>query len=271
LCVHCPIFSVNKNKDMTKTMLLPRWILFLSHFTAVVSSFVLYPPYGHKQQLCRLSAASQTQLGLGEYAVILSKPLGMILEEREGGGGVCVKEVSKENGNAWNTEIVAPGDVLLTINQQDVSNADFDAVMDLLAAAEDPVSLTLGDGLGQLDMPRNVAAQLKTSEDAFLIDAVVRQAARELRRDGRLRALLGVEVVVGAGVQMNGELGSARFFAIFSTDGVTSYSCNVSAAGVRVGDVDDISSSPQVKIRSLSCAKEEGLGRTYDLITEIDA
>ncbi|KAG7343265.1 hypothetical protein IV203_021210 [Nitzschia inconspicua] len=214
-------------------------------------------------------------LQLGEYAVDLAKPLGMILEEREEGGGNCgvrVKELIKGGnaGSAWNSGMVAPGDLVLSINDIDVSSSDFDVVMDLLVEADSPVKLQLGDGLGQLDMPKNVVQQLKSSEDAFLIDAVVRQAAREIRRDGRLGELLGVEVVIGAAVQNDGQRGLARFFAILSTDGVSSYSCNVSATGVQVSDSDaTIScSSLKVKIVSLSCAKDEGLGRTFDLIQE---
>jgi PDZ domain len=217
----------------------------------------------------------QGQLQLGEYIVSLKKPLGMILEEREEGGGnsgVRIKEVLKgtDGGSAWKSGMVAPGDLVQSINQVDVSTYDFDSVMNLLVESSSPVHLCLGDGLGQLDMPKNVVQQLKTSEDAFLIDAVVRQAVREIRRDGRLGELLGVEVVIGAGVQDSGKRGLARFFAIFSTDGVTSYSCNVSATGVRANDAqgDTGPVSPKVKIVSLSCAKDEGLGRTYDLIQE---
>ncbi len=96
------------------------------------------------------------------------------------------------------------------------------------------------DGLGQLDMPKNVLQQLKRTEDAFLIDAVVRQAVREIRRDGRLGELRQVEVVVGAGVQDGGNRALARFFAIFSTDGLTAYSCNCAVTGIKIDeDYDD--------------------------------
>lgn len=72
-------------------------------------------------------------------------------------------------------------------------------------------------------------------------------------------------------VQDNGKRGLARFFAIFSTDGVTSYSCDVSAMGVRIDDDGSVDGgSPKVKIVSLSFAKEEVLGRTYDIIQEDD-
>ena len=79
--------------------------------------------------------------------------------------------------------------------------------MDLLTA-ESPnngVSLTIGDGLGTFDMPKNVVKLLQSKEDAFFVDAVVRQAVRETRRNGRLGEALRVEVIVGAGVTRNGD------------------------------------------------------------------
>lgn len=78
-----------------------------------------------------------------------------------------------------------------------------------------------------------------------------------------------MEVVIGAGVQDDGRRGLARYFAILSSDGVTSYSCNVSSIGVKLKEEnennDSSGESPKVEIVSLSCAKDEGLGRTYDL------
>ena len=78
-------------------------------------------------------------------------------------------------------------------------------------------------------------------------------AAAELGR------LLRIELVLGAGVQKDGTV-KVRFFGIFSTSGGTagSYSCNVSATGEVAGE--------DVKITKLSCAKDEGWGRTIDLI-----
>ena len=242
----------------------------------------------------------------------------MILEERDsgGGGGVVVKEITKngdsDNGasfSAWKSGVVAPGDVLQRINDVDVSQSDFEQVMALLVNKDKdssdssgdnsgPLKLVFSDGLGQLDMPKNVLQQLKSSDDAFLIDAVVRQAVREIRRDGRLGDLRNVEVVVGAGVQQQKQdgrrkdprrkpkRGLARFFAIFSTDNVTTYSCNCAATGIKIEDIEDNDNDNdngnddnngsndgrpiQVRIVSLSCAKDEGLGRTYDLIQEED-
>jgi hypothetical protein len=199
-------------------------------------------------------------MALGDFDVELNKPLGIILEERDNGGGAQVKEVT-ENGAASSTKIVS-GDVLLQVNDVDVSQADFDSVMDLLISTDGLIHLKLGDGLGQMDMPKNVLKRLKTKEEAFFVDAVVREAVRESRkRTSKLGDLLNVEVIVGAGVSEGGDRGQARFFAIFSTDGVSTYSCNVSATGVRQND-------GSIEIISLSCAKDEGLGQTYELIRE---
>ncbi|KAL7526125.1 hypothetical protein ACHAWF_001637 [Thalassiosira exigua] len=215
----------------------------------------------------RAAAATPPPLAmaLGDYSVELSRPLGLVLQERDGGsGGVRVKEVA-EGGAAASAPgaDVVPGDVLLNIGEDDVSELDFDSVMDRLTSLDEdrPVRLTLGDGLGQMDMPKNIAKQLKTNEEAFFIDAVVRQAVRELRkRNNKLGDLLRVDVIIGAGgVQDEGRRGQARFFAIFSTDRcVTSYSCNVSTTGIRQGN-------GSIEIESLSATKDEGLGQTYQL------
>ena len=205
-------------------------------------------------------------MGFGDFSVDLEKPLGIILEEREAGGiggGVKVKEISADGSAAVGSNIV-PGDILQQVNGQDVSSADFDSVMQSLIESPPKVSLTISDGLGIMDMPPNVLKTLQP-EEAILVDTTVRQAVREIRRSKRLGELLKVEIIVGAGVKEvkgEGKRCMVRFFAIFSTDGVTTYSCNVSAAGI-VQEDDE-----RVKIVSLSCAKDEGLGQTIDLIQE---
>ena len=195
--------------------------------------------------------------------VELQKPLGIILQERDNSsGGVQVKELVDGGAAATHSSDIVPCDVLLQVNDMDVSTLDFDSVMDVLISLDETslVELTLGDGLGQLDMPKNVVKQLKTTEDAFFIDAVVRKAVREIRkRNNILGDLINVEVIIGAGVQDEGKQGQARFFALFSTDGVSSYSCNVSATG-RCRD------DGSIDIVNLSAAKDEGLGQTYQFI-----
>ncbi|CAB9503454.1 expressed unknown protein [Seminavis robusta] len=221
----------------------------------------------------RIRSTSCTCLrALGDFTVELAKPLGLILEERDA-GGVYVNEVAPGGSAAAHSSIV-PGDVLLKVVDTNVEAADFDTVMDLIVAQPGDVPLTLGDGLGTLDMPKNVVNQLQSTEDAYFVDAVVRQAVREARmRNAQMGDLIQVEVVVGAGVQQNqpqpqqqqqqqSERAMVRFFAIFSTDGVSSYSCNVAATGVRS------TKDGPIEIVSLSCAKDEGLGQTFDLILE---
>ena len=111
-------------------------------------------------------------MALGDFTVELEKPLGLILEERGddagegGGGGVVVKELTSD-GSAAISKTIVPGDVLLRVNQKDVSNMDFDSVMDLLRNAPSIIELEFGDGLGTMDMPKNVQKQLKSTEDLF--------------------------------------------------------------------------------------------------------
>jgi hypothetical protein len=205
-----------------------------------------------RQEIIKLEA-------LGDFTVELEKPLGIILEERGVNTGVRVKEIRPE-GSAASSRIV-PGDVLVQVGDENVETLDFDSIMELIVSSPRQVRLTVGDGLGVLDMPRNVVNLLKSKEDAYFIDAVVREAVREIRRNGRLGDLIKVEVIVGAGVQNDGTRGLVRFFAIFSTDGVSTYSCNVASTGIRQAD-------GTIKIVSLSCAKDEGLGQTFDLIKE---
>jgi hypothetical protein len=205
------------------------------------------------------------KMGLGDFTIQLEKPLGMILEERQvGGGGVMVKELV-EDGAALISGAIAPGDVLLQVDDTDVSEADFDSVMECLMAAPSKVQLVIGDGLGTMDMPKNVLQTLKTPQEAMLVDSVVRAAVREIRtRGARLGDLVKVEIIIGAGVRDNGKRCLVRFFALFSTDGVSTYSCNVSATGLIRSSEDDES----INIVALSCAKDEGLGQTIDLIRE---
>ena len=217
------------------------------------------PPLSNLNGIFIHPQTSTSLSALGDYTIELEKPLGIILEERgNGSGGVKVKELV-EDGNAANS--IVRGDVLLAVGEVDTSSLDFDTVMETIISCDSPVRITLGDGLGVLDMPKNVVKQLKSTEDAFLIDAIVRQSVREMRRRTNILGdLLNVEVVIGAGVQEDGKTGQTRFFAIYSTDGgVSSYSCNVSSKGRRLDD-------DSIEILSLSAAKDEGLGQTYQFI-----
>lgn len=202
--------------------------------------------------------------GLGEFAVSLTKPLGIILEERDAGRpGVQVASLV-EGGAADRSGAIVKGDALVSVDGRDLSRAEFDAAMDaIIAAREDkPLDLVLSDGLGRMDIAKNLGSKLQP-DDAIFADAVVRKAVRSVRRIGtQLGDLISVEIVIGAGVRDSGSTCQVRFFAIFSTDSVTTYSCSVAATGVKN------ESSGDIDIVALSCAKDEGWGQTIDLIRE---
>eukprot|EP00566_Odontella_aurita_P016841 CAMPEP_0113551860 /NCGR_PEP_ID=MMETSP0015_2-20120614/14749_1 /TAXON_ID=2838 /ORGANISM="Odontella" /LENGTH=257 /DNA_ID=CAMNT_0000452779 /DNA_START=145 /DNA_END=918 /DNA_ORIENTATION=+ /assembly_acc=CAM_ASM_000160 len=211
--------------------------------------------------------ASGLLMAAGDYSVSLLKPLGIVLEEREengDGGGLLVKSIVG-GGAAAASGKIGVRDILLKIGDTDITAASYDTIMDSLinSPEKEQISLTFGDGLGTMNITPNLAKQLKPDE-AVLADALVRSAVSEIRRNARARGSLGdlmsVEIVLGAGVRKDGTC-MVRFFAIFSTDGVTSYSCNVSATGSR-------DTNENIVISSLSCAKDEGWGQTVDLITE---
>lgn len=263
---------MNAMKKMSSRSAVLLFVL-LPIFQEGVLAFIAPPTCHYQLHNCR-HAPSSALLALGDFVVELPKPLGLILEERDETNpdacGVKVKEIT-DSGSA-STSQIAPGDILLKVDDTSVESASFDQVMDLLTAKspDNRVSLTIGDGLGTFDMPKNVVKFLQSKEDAFFVDAVVRQAVREARRNGRLGEVLRVEVIVGAGVTRNGdqEKGVVRFFAIFSTDSVSTYSCNVAATGIRKMGSDDGDTAGPITIVSLSCAKDEGLGATYDLISD---
>uniref|UniRef100_A0A7S2H820 PDZ domain-containing protein n=1 Tax=Helicotheca tamesis TaxID=374047 RepID=A0A7S2H820_9STRA len=230
--------------------------LLLLYSTA---AFIINPSYQRSKNSHHTTQFRPLCMGSSDYAVELTKPLGIVLEEcDEEGNGVLIKSLV-DGGAASESGAIVPGEVLLKIGTKDVSTAGFDDVMDLLASApsDKPLSLTLGDGLGRMDIAPNLAKQLSPDE-AIFADAVVRAAVREIRKNGSLGDLLKVEIVLGAGVRNDGRC-LVRFFAILSTDGVTTYSCNISATGKREED-------GVIDIIALSCAKDEGWGQTVDLI-----
>jgi len=212
--------------------------------------------------VCRRSAPPSMS---AERPVVLSKPLGIVLEECDGRRGVRVQSLIDEGSASEAGGEVAPGDYVHAVNGVDVRDSDFDTVMQLLIEGPNEVSLVVDDGIGKLDTSPNLAKSLAL-EDAVLADEVVRAAVREVRLSQSARDALGellrVEIVLGAGVRDDGRC-LVRFFGIFSTDGWTAsstYSCNISATGRR--------REGGIQILALSCAKDEGWGRTIDLKRE---
>ncbi|KAL1514476.1 hypothetical protein AB1Y20_003575 [Prymnesium parvum] len=133
-----------------------------------------------------------------------------------------------------------------------------------LAHAARPLAGRLPPARMRLDVSPSVANQFRGNVDgAILVEKVVVAAQTELAKNPTARAELGkpikIEQCVGAGVRPNGVV-MVRFFSIFSKSGKTgsSYSCNVSATGRVEGG--------KVVLTKLSCAKDEGWGRTIDII-----
>lgn len=147
-------------------------LIYFGH-GAVAFSSMRFPPLrpSSPMQSHRVCSFRRYTLSLGDFTLELEKPLGIILEERTAGGklGVRVKEIAPE-GSAAGSRIV-PGDVILQVNGLDLQTADFDAVMDFIISSPPVVRLSMGDGLGTFDMPKNVLSTLKSKDDAFLVDA----------------------------------------------------------------------------------------------------
>jgi len=205
-----------------------------------------------------------------DVSVVLGKPLGVVLGEVTSGGSVEVVGL-QEGSNADECGLICVGDRLLSVGGRDVSALGFDLVMEALRESPSPVSLSLArcaypDDDSPLDITANLVKSLSSTE-ALLTDRVVRAARSAVRLSPLARRELGrllrVEIVVGAGVQKEKRTIKVRFFGIFTTGGVVdstdTYSCNISATGV-------LDNADAVRITKLSCAKDEGWGRTIDLI-----
>jgi len=76
-----------------------------------------------------------------QMTVRLTKPLGAVLEE-EASSGVKVEDIL-DGGCAAQTGLLKKGDRLTSVMDADVSNANFDEVMELLVGAPDEVELGL--------------------------------------------------------------------------------------------------------------------------------
>ena len=124
--------------------------------------------------------------------------------------------------------------------------------------------LRAAPAVAKLDVMPSVANAFRDKpEQAQLVEKVVLAAKKELGSNPKAKTELGkpirLDVVAGAGVRPNGDV-MVRFFLIFSKSGKygSSFSCNVSATGRVDGNA--------VSLKKLSCAKDEGWGRTVDII-----
>lgn len=235
-------------------------ILFAS--TAAALSLIATPSHHYGARTTPRRVVRPRMAATEEFTVELTKPLGMRLEETDG-DGLLVSEIL-DSGSAAASPVL-PGDLLIKLEDSSIKQDSFDDIMEQIAAAPATLSLTLSrpapKPLGKLDITPNLAKSL-SGEDAVLVDQVVRAAVDDIRASKEARrelgSLLRVEIVVGAGVRPDGKC-LVRFFAIFSLSGDgSSFSCNVSATGVKAAD-------GSIEITALSCAKDEGWGRTIDL------
>ena len=90
-----------------------------------------------------LRAAHDDEEGLMVTIAKVRRPLGLILEEREGGRGVEVLDIDPR-GNAAGEDVLV-GDRVLMVGSENVADDDFDTVAGRIgASAGDRVELTLG-------------------------------------------------------------------------------------------------------------------------------
>ena len=90
--------------------------------------------HGRSRALVLGAAASR------KVRVALAKPLGLVLEDRDGApGGVYIGEII-ESGSAITSEL-GLGDVLLRVGASDVSRLDVDAVVSIVGDAASPVEM----------------------------------------------------------------------------------------------------------------------------------
>merc|ERR1711871_542830 len=72
---------------------------------------------------------------LRRLSVQLQRPLGVILEENEEGGGVFVARIVS-GGNAWDNARLLRGDRLLAVDEIPVASESLDSVMQTIARSE---------------------------------------------------------------------------------------------------------------------------------------
>lgn len=127
----------------------------------------------------------------------------------------------------------------------------------------------------KLDLSYQVAMMMNAAPEKFTtLQTVLKAAEKEIESNAKAKAELGVyrgtDNIIGFGERPDGTV-LIRFFGIFSkknpnalipgtqTRGKgTSYSCNISCTA----EID----GSKVTVTKLSCAKDEGWGRTVDLI-----
>ena len=123
---------------------------------------------------------------------------------------------------------------------------------------------------GKMDVSYSVAGQLNAKPEAVAtLKTALKAAEKELKSHPKAKSELGTyrftDNIVGYGERAGGVV-MIRFFGIFSKKNPnpvgggagTSYSCNISCTAKVDGS--------KASVTKLSCAKDEGWGRTIDVI-----
>ncbi|KAG7351010.1 ferredoxin [Nitzschia inconspicua] len=142
---------------------------------------------------------------INRLQLTLEKPLGMILEEVQEGQaqGVYVLELAEEGSAAGNDQLI--GLTLATVNGQDVTNLNFDAVMERLVEAPSPVALEfLTQEPNDNEEPDSYAVgttvTIKVLEDdgsETLVEAKVGDNLRKILLDNNIKVYKGLKQTLG--------------------------------------------------------------------------
>lgn len=128
----------------------------------------------------------------------LTKPLGLILEEVEEGkaSGVFVKEVS-ESGSAQAYASDVTGASLVTVDDQDVTSMDFDAVMETIINSSESIEIAfrLSDEL-PMGTPVKINVIVPDGKDLTL-DAQVGDNLRQVLLDSDFAVYQGLKQTIG--------------------------------------------------------------------------
>ena len=178
------------------------------------------------QSPARAGAPAGMQAKPEAVRLSLSKPLGLVLEERPGGAGGVYVESLVDGGSALASGAVQPGDVVVSVAGTVVASLDFDSVMEAIGAAPDEVALTLAR-LPAAGAPAAPAAPAPAAAEWAKV-TVPGVGASDVRTGTILRTALlenKVEVYTFKGKMMNcGGVGQCNFCTVRVVDGMDSLS-----------------------------------------------
>ena len=180
------------------------------------------------QSPARAGAPAVMQAKPEAVRLSLSKPLGLVLEERPGGAGGVYVESLVDGGSALASGAVQAGDVVVSVAGTVVATSSFDSVMEAIGAAPDEVALTLAR-LPTAAAPAAPAAPAPAPAAAEWAKVTVPGVgASDVRTGTILRTALldnKVEVYTFKGKMMNcGGVGQCNYCTVRIADGMDSLS-----------------------------------------------